>query len=475
MSLHADTAHKRSALLVGVLDTMPIGAWQIVLVVTLLAAIILDGYDVKLLSYAAPLILAEWNLTQSAFAPALAAAVVGMAIGASTGGWIGDRRGRKEVLVCSVILFGTTTVASGFAPDATWMTILRFIGGLGFGGVVPNAYALVAEWLPRRLQSRVIALMSVGSPLGGMVGAGVTLFLLPNYGWRGCFVIAGATTALLGLFMLLWLPESPTFSLLKGRTERVSRDWRKIMGKRELKLDLAGIAIPTDQEPERVRKTIFERQFLRLNIGVMLVAFFSPFAIYVFGSWMPVILTTAGLHINEAIQGSFALNLCAVLCGLASGELVRHFGSRTAYVFWAVMMLISLAGIAFLVTSGQAATGGSGKTLLMAALGGYGGGGGGLISVLASNLTAAYPPDRRATGIGYGSTWGRIGMIAAAMAGGNLLTSKTQDPTPVFIVAGGALLIVMISAFVINRHLIGSRGLTGSPAGRAIDGYVAAN
>lgn len=454
-----------------VIDGAPLGLPQIFLMLTLIAALLLDGFDVKLLSYAAPLILAEWKLTQSAFAPAMASAMVGMALGSATSGWIGDRYGRRVVLVGSVILFGIATIASGLAPNTNWLTALRFISGIGFGGVIPNALALVAEWIPRRLQSRIIAIIVVGSPLGGMLGAGATLFLLPHYGWRGCFVIAGAATTLLGAFMLLWLPESPSFSLLKGRTRRLFRDWRKMMGRsRELRLDPSTIAAAVDPLELRpvATKSIFERQLLRHNIGIMLLGLFGTFAIHVFGSWMPVILTTAGLHISGAIQGSFVLNLCAVLCILASGELVRQFGTRAAYLFWTGLMLASLTGISFLVVSG-AMFGGAGKLLLLAALGGYGGGGGGLISVFSANMTASYPPDRRATGIGYGTTWGRLGMIAAALAGGNLLTSKTQDPTPLFLVAGAALVIVLVSVFVINRHIVGIRRQSG------LDGIVRPN
>ncbi len=441
------------------LDTRRVTIWQMALIVLMLSALILDGFDSKLLSYAAPLILKEWNLTQAAFSTALAAAMAGMAIGAAVGGWLGDRSGRRNVIVGSLILFGAATIASGYSSNKEWMTVFRLISGVGFGAIVPNAMALCAEWLPPRLQSRVIAIMAVGSPAGGMVGAGITITLLPEYGWRGVFIIAGIATAVLGLIMLVWLPESPTFSLLKGREKQLEKDWRRII-RSPLPVDqsaLAAAAAERKREGPRPRKSIFVPELLRLNVGMALLISTGPFAIYIFGSWMPVMLTTAGLKISDAIQGSFVLNLLAVIAGLSAGELVRRYGTLIMYIGCGIVMIASLVTVAAVLAWSDAPGLGWSKIILLGALGGYGAGGGALVSTASSNMTASYPADRRATGVGFGVTSARIGMIISIFAGGHLLTGFNNDPNGLFLVAGLAMLVVIGSAFIIDRHIPGRR------------------
>ncbi|MDB5699589.1 MAG: putative aromatic acid transporter [Alphaproteobacteria bacterium] len=452
------------------LDGRRVTVWQMLLIVLTLSALILDGFDSKLLSYAAPLILKEWSLTQAAFSTALAAAMAGMAIGAAVGGWLGDRSGRRNVIVGSLIVFGIATIGSGLSPNKEWMTLFRLISGIGFGAIVPNAFVLCAEWLPPRLQSRVIAIMAVGSPAGGMVGAGITITLLPEYGWRGVFIIAGVATAILGFIMFLWLPESPTFSVLKGREKRLQKDWRRII-RAPLPVDsatLAAAAAEQKQQGIRPRRSIFVPELLRLNVGLALLISTGPFAIYIFGSWMPVILTTAGLRISDAIEGSFALNLLAVIAGLSAGELVRRYGTLIMYIGCAVLMIVSLATVAAVLAWSPAPGHGWTKIILLAALGGYGGGGGALVSVASANMTAAYPIDRRATGVGFGVTCARIGMIISIFAGGHLLTGFDNNPNALFLVAGLAMLVVIASSFIVDRHIPSRRStkveLTPAPA-----------
>ncbi len=124
----------------------------------------------------------------------MAAALVGLSLGAGIGGPLGDRFGRKHVLMVSAVIFGFGTIAAAFTNDITQMTLVRLTSGMGFGAATPVSIALVAEWLPRRVQPAAIAFMSLGTPLGGMVGSALLIFVIPFLGWRGCFIACGLLT-----------------------------------------------------------------------------------------------------------------------------------------------------------------------------------------------------------------------------------------------------------------------------------------
>jgi len=172
-------------------------------------ALVLDGLDSQLLAFVTPIILKEWQVDRVAFAPALAAALIGMSFGSGLGGMLGDRFGRRPVLIASTICFGIGTIAISLTNDIITLTAWRLVSGLAFGAATPNAFALAAEWMPHRARARAIGIMAVAVPLGGMIGAGASLFLLPNYGWRGTFVICGVVTIALAVVVVLaaWKPQ----------------------------------------------------------------------------------------------------------------------------------------------------------------------------------------------------------------------------------------------------------------------------
>ena len=119
---------------------------------TLLAAtaVMFDGFDLQILGFAIPSIMRDWHLARASFAPVAAIGLGGMALGSPLAGYLGDRIGRRVALILCVAVFGAATVATAFAPDLTWLAILRFLTGMGVGGALPNAAAFTAEFAPAR-------------------------------------------------------------------------------------------------------------------------------------------------------------------------------------------------------------------------------------------------------------------------------------------------------------------------------------
>lgn len=130
-------------------------------------------------------------------APALTAALVGMTVGTVTGGWLGDRLGRRPVILGSAVLFGIMTLLTSQAWDTWSLTTIRLLAGYGFGALTPNIYSPSGEIFPTRLRARVMGLLAIGIPIGGVVGSGLTLATVDLIGWRGCFAAVGALTLVL--------------------------------------------------------------------------------------------------------------------------------------------------------------------------------------------------------------------------------------------------------------------------------------
>lgn len=432
------------------IDRAPFRSGQILLVALMIIALMLDGLDVKLLSYVAPSILKEWRISEAAFSPALAAALFGMAIGASIGGWMGDRWGRRKIIIAMLFLFAVATLFVSRADTVVLLAVLRLLSGFGFGALTPNALALATEWTPRRLQPRVVAFLSASSPLGGAIGALVALWLIPRVGWQGCFLIVGAVTVAFAVAILWWLPESVTYLDARGQSRSVGASWRRIFGTEATFAVSASGELASKTAPTVARGKLFARPLLRLNAGSFLCFFSGYYVSYAFSSWLPVILTTSGFPIAKAINGSLAYNLAAIVGAMVSGNLIGRLGSRAALFVAAAGSLMALILLGTVLTI----QGGGTPMAAMVVLVGFCGTGAGVIASTVSAIVAtAYPVELRATGVGFGVMAGRIGGIATTLGGGVLLTMGRNDVRPLFLVLCIMCGLIVLSAWVIDRHI----------------------
>ena len=217
--------------------------------------LMLDGLDNQILGLVMPSLMTDWDLPRSTFAPFIIATVILMSAGTSLGGWLGDKFGRKPVLLVSLLLLGTLTMASSLADNTMQLLILRGLSALGMGGVMPNATALLAEYVSHRHRSLSVSVGVAAIPLGGVLGGVVGSVILPAFGWRAMFLAAGGITVLAAFIIFLMLPESP--ALKAARSDQASS------GKTEGQSpDLAG-------EPSSVPgQTIFSKAFRRDTLAL---------------------------------------------------------------------------------------------------------------------------------------------------------------------------------------------------------------
>jgi AAHS family 4-hydroxybenzoate transporter-like MFS transporter len=409
--------------------------------------IIFDGFDNQLLGVALPTIMREWSVTRGAFAPVVSLGYLGMMIGGTLAGYAGDRIGRRNALLGCLALFGTATVVIAMVDDVSTLGILRLIAGVGLGGAMPNAAALAAEYVPLRQRPFAVTLTIVCVPLGATLAGFAAIAALPNIGWRGLFLIGGATP-IAGAIVLRWLmPESPRYLVRHLSRSRELAALLRRMGHDVP--DQATFVPPADSTVrQRSLMSIFGRE-LRVDTLALWAAFFSClFAVYLGFAWLPTILTGAGLPSTVASSGLTAFNLGGVVGALVGGKLLTRFGSR-------IIMVGMTAGavVCALVMSRMSITGQSAvlPILVMLTLTG------GLINAVQTTMFAlaahVYPTAIRAGGVGTVVAFGRLGAILVGYAGPWALEYRGSESF--FWLMAAALVVTCLALATVRQHVPG--------------------
>jgi AAHS family 4-hydroxybenzoate transporter-like MFS transporter len=396
-----------------ILDVAPMRGLQTLVAACVTTVLVLDGLDVIVISLVAPALASEFSVARKSLGSVLAAALVGMALGALISGPAGDRWGRRPLLLVSTALFSLATLLTITSSSLFALTFWRFLTGLGLGGAVPNAVAMLAEHLSRRWRNQSIAVAIVGVPIGGMLGAWIAPAIIPTYGWRAMFIIGGILPIIAILLTYFALPESPRY--LATRHDR----------QRELALLLNRIVgaetySAADQFTLRIRTArarvslLFSRKLLLDTIGVWLIFFSNLFSVFTFLSWTPLILTSLGLPFAVAMRGLLVFNLAGIVGGILTAWVIAPFGSR-----WPTITLALLASSALVFVSRLLV--GTGIPEVAPLMTGFACAGFALvgIQVAAYSLSAhVYPTEIRASGVGWAAVTGRVGSIVSTIVSG---------------------------------------------------------
>jgi len=407
--------------------------------------IIFDGFDNQLLGVALPTIMREWSVTRGAFAPVVSLGYLGMMIGGTLAGYAGDRIGRRNALLGCLAIFGVATIVIAMVNDVGTLGILRLIAGVGLGGAMPNAAALAAEYVPLRQRPFAVTLTIVCVPLGATLAGFAAIAALPNIGWRGLFLIGGATP-IVGAIALRWLmPESPRYLV------RHPSRWRELAAMlRQMGHDVpdqATFVRPADSTVSQPSLMSIFGGELRVDTLALWAAFFSClFAVYLGFAWLPTILTGAGLPSTVASSGLSAFNLGGVVGALVGGKLLTRFGSRSIMVGMTAGAVVCALVMSRMSITAQSAVL---PILVMLTLTG------GLINAVQTTMFAlaahVYPTAIRAGGVGTVVAFGRLGAILVGYAGPWALEYRGSESF--FWLMAAALVVTCLALAAVRRHV----------------------
>ena len=393
------------------IDSSPFGRFQWQVVALCGALLVVDGYDVFVAGTVLPTLIAEWGLTKPQAGGLQAWALFGMMFGALVLGPLADRIGRKKGVAISFVLFTSATVMTGFSNSPEQFKIFRFIAGLGCGGLMPNAVALMNEYAPKRLRGTMVALMFSGYSVGGMVAAGLGIGLIPSFGWKPMFWLAAVP--LLMLPLILWrLPESLGFLIRQGKQDEARRIFSRIS---QTPLDATDELVFTEAKGAKASVAELFRHGRTLRTLMLWLSFFCCLLlVYLLSSWLPKVLQEAGYAERASLLSLFSLNFGGMAGAILGGRMGDRFGLPKVVVgfFAAAALSIALiglnpgAGLLFLLVFVAGATTIGTQILLYA------------------SVAQLYNLSVRSTGLGWASGVGRIGAIVGPTMGGVLLARE---------------------------------------------------
>jgi AAHS family 4-hydroxybenzoate transporter-like MFS transporter len=436
--------------------TLDGGAWtgyQKWLVFLTALTIVFDGFDNQLLGVALPTIMADWGVPRGAFAPVVSLGYLGMMIGGTLAGMAGDRFGRRDALLGCMVIFGITTMAVAAVNGVASLAVLRLLAGIGLGGAMPNAAALAAEYVPLRQRPFAVTLAIVCVPVGAALAGVAAIGALPAVGWRGMFVIGGLVPIAAAAALVKLLPESPRY--LARRPHRWP-ELARLLQRMGHPVDTR--ATFTDGTEGAVQTAavgaIFGRD-LRSDTFALWGAFFSCLlAVYLGFSWLPTILTTAGLSPAVASTGMTAFNLGGVAGALIGGRLLTYFGSRLTMLTMAVGAVACAFGMSTMQIDRHASVAAIIAMLTVT---------GGLINAVQTTMYAlaahVYPTAVRAGGVGTAVAFGRSGAIVTGYAGPWALEYRGSQSF--FWLMAASLVITCISLALVSRHVPRRLGTAG--------------
>jgi AAHS family 4-hydroxybenzoate transporter-like MFS transporter len=406
-------------------------------------ALVFDGLDIQSIAFAAPRLLEDWQITRGELAPVLAAGLVGMAVGAVLLGNAGDRIGRRRALVSSMLTMALASLLSAFARDPFELTVYRFLTGIGLGGALPNATALMAEFAPLAVRNLAVAATVVGVPIGGMLGAQLATALVPRFGWQSIFVAGALLPGALAALMWIALPESPRY--LAQRPERV-RELARLLNRVVRAERYRGDEVFRVHEPAARRghpRELFTPELRYDTLIVWIIFTANLFAVFAYFNWLPTVLTGVGLPLATANLGSFVFNLGGVFGALAGAGLMTRLGSRRVLATLAALAVGSALALAGLPLGAAPERGVVAMLWTMAVAGACVNG----IQVGMYAVAAhVYPTAIRATGVGWALGFARLGGVLSAFAGSALLA---LDRGTASFFAGIALVLLLVLGGVI--------------------------
>jgi len=389
----------------------------------------LDAMDVGLISFVIAALSVQWQLAPTQASWIASAGFAGMAIGASVGGLLADRFGRRHVFALTLLVYGVATGASALVGGLAALLVLRFVVGLGLGAELPVASTYVSEFAPARMRGRLIVFLEAFWAVGWTAAALIGYLVVPSSadGWRWAFAL-GAIPAVYALIVRWGLPESPRWLASRGRNAEaivIVRDLEAAAGRIALEASTEGV--PASAPAARPRVRALWSPALRARTAALWVLWFCVnFSYYGAFIWIPTILVAQGYDLVRSFGFTLVITLAQLPGYAVAAWLIEVWGRRATLA--AFLAGSAVAAVLFGTATGEVAVIAAGMALSFFNLGAWG--------ALYAATPETYPTPLRATGSGWAAGVGRIASILAPLA-----------VPPLLGVGGAPLLFVVFAAF----------------------------
>jgi AAHS family benzoate transporter-like MFS transporter len=372
------------------------------------SAVLLDGFDLVVLGTVLPVLLdgKVWGLTPASASVASTIGLAGMAIGALTTGMITDVFGRRKALMLSVASFSVFTLLCAVAPSVFVFGLLRFLAGLGLGGCLPTAIAIVNEHARAGRGGSATTTVMTGYHVGAVLTALLGILVIPELGWRAMFVIGAAPALVLVPLMWRYLPESAQFT--------------------------------REHTAFSTFASLFRGKYLRPSLAFCVASFMGLLLVYGLNTWLPQIMRSAGYQLGAALALLLTLNAGAVVGLLVAGVFADRAGMRRPTVLWfvAAAVFLALLSVRMPQIGAYVAVFVTGCFVFSAQV------------LVYAYIGRTYEAGNRATALGWAAGVGRLGAISGPLVGGALLTAGIAYPWGFYVFAVVGALGALAVSFV---------------------------
>jgi MFS transporter, AAHS family, 4-hydroxybenzoate transporter len=374
-----------------------------------------DGFDMNVISLVAPEMSASLHMNKLMMGNVFSAGLAGTLVGGFFFGYLGDRIGRRPSIILATIWFGFLTLGLAFAGGYHHLVAVRFIQGIGIGGLLPLCWALNIDYVSRGYQSTVVTLLMLGYTFGDSFAGPLSIWFTP-YGWRSVFIFGGCAALVVAILLFFRLPESIKYLANKNRRpDLIAKFARRLAPGRAIDAsDHFIVADEIGRSSRSFRVPELFRNELRWITPLLWTAYIaSSVAVFLRVSWGPTILQAIGYSRPAAAYATSVASLGGALGGLL---LMRFTDSRGA---------ISIASypvfsVPLLLVMGLGKTGGFPFLVLyflttMFLVGAHFG--------LHSIAGIFYPSAYRSNGAGWATSIAKIGSVIGPIIGGAILST----------------------------------------------------
>jgi MFS transporter, AAHS family, benzoate transport protein len=397
------------------------------------SAVIFDGYDLQALAYSLPQIVAAWHVPPVAAGLLASYTFIGLFIGAVGLGTLGDRWGRKRMLVVGVVIFALFMGTAGFAHNYTELAVLRFIASIGMGGALPGSITMLSEYVPVRRRGRMVAVAAGCFTFGFVVAAVVALFVAPNYGWQPMFHLSYLALVVAVLIALV-VPETPQYLAIRGRYDSALAVVRKVYPAMRAAVEVtdpaAFFADHNSRKDKKQFRALFSGEHRPATLSLSFLYLFLQFVVYALDFWMVSLLVAHGFSLVHSYSYAIEQAAAATVGGFALGWVLDRVNPHLA-----LAIAFSVGGLCLVIFG--FATSVVALYVLNALAGAFIIGGQNVVHVL---VMSSYGTETRATGLGWALGIGRLGGLLGPLVGGYLLSFALPFPAYFVIFAIPAVL-----------------------------------
>jgi MFS transporter, AAHS family, 4-hydroxybenzoate transporter len=407
------------------IDSQPLSAFQIRVLVLIGCLVLMDGLDVQAIGFVAPALLRTWNLEPAALGPIFGAGLFGMLAGSMSLSVLADRIGRRPVLIGAAFFFALCVLATAATRSVPQMVALRFLTGVGIGGVMGNAVTLASEYCPAARRASLLMAISCGFTAGAMLGGLLAAVLIPRTGWQSVFIAGGLLPLGVAFVLLRELPESLQLLVVRDSDRGRIEHWLKRLAPQVTVNPTTAFVRPEIAAGSGSVLDLFREGRGAQSLLLWAVSFANLLNLFFLSNWLPLLASRMGYSNSLGVLLGTALQAGGMLGALFLGHLIDRLG------FYRVLAPGFLLGTVMIAAIGRPELS---VTIVCAVVflagvsivGGQPG-----INALAASI---YPTGLRATGVGWCLGVGRAGSIAGPVIAAQLI-ARNWTSRELFLIA----------------------------------------